>query len=291
MELNITTNLETALPQHIDFNFEQLKEWLSGRLEHYNSLVVTEDNIKGGKEDKSSLNALKKALEDRRISLKKEYLKPYDEFEKKIKELVGMIDEPVRAIDRQIKVFEDAKKAEKQTLISDFYASVIGELEQLLPFEKLYNPRWMNATYKMTDIQKEITETISKVKNDLGIIKAMHLECEQQMLDTYLRTLDMSAAMAEKTRFEEQQKRIKEYEAEQKRKAGNIVTLDDSSTPDKAAIHNYIEHRISGTTPADSAQPEQLKTIKVVFHDTTEAFRHEMRSLTEKYGVKYGGLN
>lgn len=274
MELIMTTDLEKSLPKAIDFNHEQLKTELSEKLGYYNSLVVTEDSIKGAKSNKSNLNALRTALEDKRKSVKKECMKPYDAFEMKIKELVGMIDEPIRAIDGQIKFFDDAKKAEKQAGIELFYSSNIEELSELLPLSKIWNDRWLNATFKMPEIEDEITKEIFKVKNDIGIIKAMRLECEQHMFDTYLRTFDMSAALAEKTRFEEQQKRLKEYEAVKKKEPVQEMQ-EVKAAPEPAPVQT-------------KAPQEEPKTICVKFEDTTAEFRHEMSALCQKHGIKYG---
>lgn len=280
MEFILETNLSN-LPKTIDFNHQQLKNELSEKLDYYNKLVVTEDSIKPAKDDRATLNKLKTALEDKRKEIKKECLTPYEAFEKQVKELVSMIDEPIGLIDSQLKSFEDKVKAEKQKSIEDFYTANIAELRELLPLEKIFNPKWLNSTYKMIDISKEIMATIEKAKNDIGIIKAMRLECEMQVLDKYLEHLDMSEALAEKNRFEEQQKKIKEYE---KQKA---VTAEE--------VHEVEEPRAvcaDGTLSEMEvfAEPEETKTLKVIFYDTTEAFRHEMRALTEKHKIKYGGI-
>lgn len=296
MELIMTTDLEKSLPQKIDFNYEAIKTELSEKLERYNSLVVTKDSISAAKKDKAALNSLKTALEDRRKEVKKDCLRPYEEFEQKIKELVGMIDAPVLAIDGQIKAFDEIKKAEKRADIQSFYADNIGDLAPILPFDKVFDPRWLNATYKIEDARKEITDRIFKTRNDIGVIKAMNLSGEQQVLDVYLRTLDMSAALAEKTRLEDQQKRMEEYEAARQKAAQEAPQEPKTVVVGGTPGHDLCDckpgdHVIFGWKPvtADISQ-EELKTIKVVFYDTTEAFRHDMRALTEKYGVKYGGL-
>lgn len=296
MELIMTTDLEKSLPQKIDFNYEAIKTELSEKLERYNSLVVTEDSVSAAKKDKAALNKLKTALEDRRKEVKKDCLRPYEEFEQKIKELVGMIDAPVLAIDGQIKAFDEIKKAEKRADIQGFYTENIGDLASLLPFEKIFDPRWLNATYKIEDAQKEIADRISKTRNDIGIIKAMKLSSEQQVLDVYLRALDMSAALAEKTRLEDQQKRMEEYEAARQKAAQEAPHEPKTVVIDGTPGHDLCDckpgdHVIFGGSPVTAGiSQEELKTIKVVFYDTTEAFRHDMRALTEKYGIRYGGL-
>lgn len=289
MELIMTTDLEKSLPQKIDFNYEAIKSELSEKLERYNSLVVTEDSISAAKKDKAALNKLKTALEDRRKEVKKDCLRPYEEFEQKIKELVGMIDAPVVAIDGQIKAFDEIKKAEKRADIQGFYADDIGDLAPLLPFDKVFDPRWLNVTYKIEDAQKEIADRIFKTRNDIGIIKAMNLNGEQQVLDVYLRTLDMSAALAEKTRLEAQQKRMEEYEAA-RQKAAQEAPQEPKTVVQAVSPVQERTQAPCVTFDDTSEPPEEPKTIKVVFYDTTEAFRHDMRALTEKYGVKYGGL-
>lgn len=300
LELVMKTDLAKAIPQAIQFNYEELKTQLPERLTYYNNLVVTEDSIKSAKADKATLNKLRTAFEEARKEVKRDCLNPYNDFESKEKELVGMIDSAITSIDGQVKIFDDQKKQEKQTAIESFFSANVGDLAALLPIEKVWNPKWLNATYKMADIEKEIKDTIFKVKNSINIIKAFGVACEQQMIDKYLETLDMGAAMAEKTRWEEQQKRLKEYEESQKkareeaeRKAAEVRTVEPASVEEKADAHDYIEAQIA--TSAHIPEPDEcppmqeaIKTIRVEFRDTTAAFRHEMHNLCVKYGVKYG---
>ena len=104
MEFIMSTDLTTALPKEIGFNFEELKAELAEKLDYYNNLVVTEDTIKEGKAEKAKLNKLREAVESKRKEIKKECMAPYTDFEAKVKELVAMIDAPVAAIDGQLKV-------------------------------------------------------------------------------------------------------------------------------------------------------------------------------------------
>jgi hypothetical protein len=296
MELIMTTDLAKELPKEILFNREQLKTELSEKLVYYKSLVVTEDSTKSAKVDRAKLNKLRTALEDKRIEVKKDCLIPYAEFEKEINELIGMIDEPINTIDSQLKNFEEQKKADKEKQINDFFLENVGDLLALLPLKKIYNPKWLNAGYKMSDIEKEIADTIFKAKNDINIIKAFGVECEQQMLDKYLFTLDMSAAMAEKTRFEEQQKRLKEYEELQRKAAAEKAAESLKSEPVKVIETTYSEptqaahpqqQYIPEPEQCTPVQQEQRKTISVTFQNTTADFRHEMGALCKAHGIKY----
>ena len=206
MEVRLTPAIEQVIPPQISFNFEEIKSELAGKLQVYQSMVVTESGIKEAKADRANLNKFKAALADSRKAVKAQWNQPLSDFESKMKELERMVDEPIGAIDRQVKAYDEAKKQEKRQQIERFFAEVVGDLAEVLPLSKIWNDRWLNATYPMKDIEKEIIERIRKTHSDIGIIVAMQLPCCDQMLSTYLETLDMSRAMEEKHKYEQAQK-------------------------------------------------------------------------------------
>ena len=284
MEVILHTDIEKCLPAVIDFNFEQLKSELSEKLKFYNSLVVTENEIKSAKEDRARLNRMKTAFDEKRKEIKKQWNAPYMEFEKKAKELVALIDEPIAAIDAQTKAFEQAETDKKYALICEFYANYVNELKELVPLEKIINPKWPNKGTSLAVIEKELQESLSKIRNDIKVIKAMRLSCETKMLDAYFISFDMGDALREKQRFEEQEEKIKALEK---------VSSEPSETP--APSHNASFTTLQPEAQADCSSPyyadgEDLKDIKVVFYGTTTKFRQEMRALTEKHGIQYGGI-
>lgn len=86
---------------------------MTQRLEKYQNLTFTADTVKEAKETKAGLNKFKEAIESRRKEIKKLCLKPYDEFENKVKELTKLIDEPINTINSQIQTFEERRIAQK----------------------------------------------------------------------------------------------------------------------------------------------------------------------------------
>lgn len=218
----INPTSENGFIQAIEFNFDELKTELSARLEKYENLTYTEDAIKTAKEDRANLNKFKEAIDKRRKEIKKLCLKPYEEFEKRIKELVFLVDKPVMAIDTQIKNFELQKAEAKKADIENFYNSIIEDFSDILPIEKIFNKKWLNATYKMSEIEKEIAETISDVKAKLEIINGLKLEADiaLQVKNKYLATLDFVEAMQEKEGLEKLktliEAREKQHKEEQK---------------------------------------------------------------------------
>ena len=206
MEVRVTPAIEQIIPPQISFNFEEIRAELAQKLQVYQNMVVTESGVKEAKADRANLNKFKAALADSRKSVKSQWNQPISDFEDKMKVLEQMVDEPISVIDRQIKSFEEIKKEEKRQSIEAFFEDNVGDLEEILPLQKIWNDRWVNATYPMKEIEQEIISRMRKTHNDINIIVAMQLPCTEQMLSTYLDTLDMSKAMEEKHRYEQAQK-------------------------------------------------------------------------------------
>ena len=233
----INPESENGFIQAIEFNFDELKTELSTRLEKYNNLTYTEETVKNAKEDRAGLNKFKEAIETRRKEIKALCMKPYNDFEAKVKELTSLIDKPILAIDTQIKNFDNQRMEAKRVDITDFYNSAIGDLVEILPLDKIFNTKWLNSTYKMTNIEKEIVETIGKVKGNLNVIDDLKLDPDLalQVKDKYLTTLDFGLAMAEKTRLENLKTAINKRETiqdEQIRQEEVKPVLIDEQTPE-----------------------------------------------------------
>lgn len=264
MEVRLTPSIEQVIPPQISFNFEEIKEELAGKLQVYRNMVVTEDGIKEAKADRANLNKFKTALSDSRKSVKRQWNQPLSDFEDKMKELEQMVDAPIGAIDRQIKAFDEIKKQEKRQSIEQFFAENIGDLEEVLHLEKIWNERWLNVTYSMKEIEKEILEKIRKAHSDIGIIMAMQLPCCDQMISSYLNTLDMSAAMEEKHRYEEAQKAKaqleKQKQAEPEVAKPEPVTVEPERVAEEPKVSEQQELRVLDFRVW--VTPEQMKALK-----------------------------
>lgn len=231
LELRVDTDLQTALPAEIGFNFEELKTELAERLDHYNNLVVTEDGIKDAKADRAKLNKLRTAIDSRRKDIKKEYLKPYNEFEGRIKELTLLIDEPIKAIDTQLENYEEQRKAAKMKKIEEAYAEYVPEeYKSILPLPKILDSKWLNATTAMTKVKEDIQAIAKRTGTDMRIIDAVDEEFRTAVKARYISTLDVEAAMAELDRLKEAQEAFKAREAEKKRREEERLAQEAKKT-------------------------------------------------------------
>ena len=217
MELKIYAPTDEQFPKSIDFNHEELKRELAEKLKKYDGVIYSDDSIKDAKSDRANLNKFKAAIEDRRKDIKKQCLKPYEDFEKKVKEIIALVDKPILAIDGQIKAYEeDQKKAKKQEIAEAYTEIVKPELFQIIPLAQIFNDRWLNVTYNMANIKQDIELVAQQVEADLGVIDTLESEFSLQIKDYYIRTRDLSGALREKARLEERKASLAEYEQSRK---------------------------------------------------------------------------
>ena len=216
MEMRMTTDLETALPAEIGFNFDELKVELTERLHHYNTLVVTEEAIKEAKEDMAKLRKLKEALDSRRKEVKKKCLEPYNAFEAQVKELTALIDKPVAAINGQVKAFEELEKAKKLEEIAAAYEELVQDsLRDIIPLKRILDPKWLNKGTTMKSIREAIATIANRAKIDtLYIESATNPKYLTAVRAKYIETLNIDAALDHRDELEAAEQAFSKREAE-----------------------------------------------------------------------------
>lgn len=211
MELRIE---KITFPEVIEFNFEELKQEITNRVAMYTNMVYTEDQVKQAKADRANLNKFVKALSDERIKVKKQYMKPYEEFEAKVNELSKIVQEPIKLIDKQVKGYEEQKKQEKLDEITNFFNST--DHPEWLHISQIFHEKWLNASVSMKSINEEINLRLELIKNDIATLSNLP-EFGFEATEVYKTTLDINKALNEGRRLSEIQKRKAEHEAEQAR--------------------------------------------------------------------------
>lgn len=215
MELILKSGTVT-IPQAIE-NIQLLKQELADRLDYYKSLIVTEDGIKDAKADKAALNKLKAAIDEQRKEAKRQVMALYSPLEKECKELLSMIDEPIAAIDGQLKAFDEKKKAEKFAALVEFFEQI--NMLDFVKLEHVLNPKWANVTVKLDALKSEISGAIQTIVDDYAEIKKLYADSPMltAIVQRFETTLDKSAALAYAAEIERKEQARKAAEEAQKK--------------------------------------------------------------------------
>ena len=186
------------------FNYQELKQQLQEKLNDYKGYLVTNENLTQAKSDRALLNKVKKAINDERIKVKNEVLKLYNEtFEPQCKELTSLVDDVVTSIDNQIKAQEEIAKTEKKLGIREICKALVEKVDFIPDAEHfldtVWNEKWLNKTYSLEDIRKDLEQSINQVKNDLSVIE-MTIQNEVDKAEVkveYFKHMDLSVALKE----------------------------------------------------------------------------------------------
>ena len=261
MELRVN---EVAIPEKIDFNYEELKAELTSKVSFYETLVYTDDQIKDAKADKANLNKLKKALNDERIRREKEYMQPFNVFKAQINEIIGIIDKPIAVIDEQVKAYDEKRKAEKQKAIEELFATI--GFQNFVTLEKIWDPKWLNASTSMKSIEDQMKSKMYEIGN--GVLTLSQLpEFGFEATEVFKETLDINKAISEAKRMSEIAKAKAEAEARRKaaeeaRKAAEEARKAAEEARRKAEEERKAQERAAmaqAMTPPEDAQPAPVE--------------------------------
>lgn len=224
----------------IETNFEEIKAALAAGLEEYKGMVFTAESQPEAKRTVASLRKLKKAMNDRRIEIKKTFMAPYTNFEAQVKELDKLIDEPIDFISGQIEEFERRRVEAKKAMICEIYTGIMAEhgtVMEYLPLDRIYDSRWENSTTTQKAITEAITAHVEHVEKDLDTIRAMESEFEDKGLAKYKATLELSDAIATMNQYQKQKEEILRRQAEEEqRKAEEEARRAAEEEQRKAAL-------------------------------------------------------
>lgn len=158
-------------------------------LSMYKAENYSEANIADAKRDKAELNAAAKKLNDKRIEIEREWVKPLNEFKDTVTAACQEIKTTSSQIDSVVKEVEVREKAEKRQLIEKFFAE---KGCQYFTLEKIWSEAWLNKGAKMKDIKAEIVARIQQTEDDLLILDRIN---EPEAKAYYLDTLSLDAAL------------------------------------------------------------------------------------------------
>ena len=283
MEFLIKTDLN-AIPQAIDFNFEEMKAELTEKLTAYNALVVTEDSIRDAKADKAKLNKLRTAVEDKRKEVKKLCLAPYENFEKQCKEIVALIDEPIKSIDGQVAVFDQKLQDEKWEQITEYYQSEVKELLELVPLERIVSPKWKNKTESLESVCNGIGDRLDAIRTDLQTIEGLGSEFQNEVTNTYLTDFNLSKAIAYKNHLEEHKRQMEEMKARKIAESAEKPAVVPTPQPEPVKVEATPE-----PAPVPAPAPQKPDPMYKVKFETvgTKAQIIALREYMNANGIKY----
>lgn len=298
-ELSLVIKNQQAIAgiRHIDWNKDELIERVRAVTAKYKGLVYTDDDITNARTDRAELNAIKNSISDSRIQVKKFVMAPYDQFEAEVAEVTNLIIEAVKPIDEAIKTHDENQKADKKKQLVAYFDSIIGDLAESVTFERVFDPKMVNASTSMKKAKEGIADGVQQIRTNIETINTVVSEPYRSFaVANYLQTMKLAGSMKLAQRMEQEDRRKAELAAapapapsapavEHPKPAAPVQPAPQHSSFVAAAEKAAATTPAPAPAPAES--PEKLYAMSFRAIGTKEqlmALRQYMKDNHIKYG-------
>lgn len=173
----------------VSTNVDQLVSFIGERIKDYDPAKYDGDADKARK-DRTELN--KGVAQVKAVRQKIQDLNPYGGLIEKLASAEKLIQSGSDKLGDIVKARENEEKDAKRAVIQTMWDA---KDFNLFPLDKVFNPKWLNKTYKITDIEKEIDVIIGRTHGDLKSIEDFGGVDVDALKARYLTDLDLSATM------------------------------------------------------------------------------------------------
>lgn len=203
-------------PGTVDENIQQVHEQVTQWLASFPTDLsnCTESDIASMKSNCASLRSGKKTIEEERKRIKKEYLKPLDEFEAKVKPITVEIDKAIDMYKSKLDEYEVIRCDTKRKEITEWWNAHRNPMMKP-DISLVWDERYLNKTGIGQTWKEDLQSKIDKIDADLSVIGSMNSNMDQLNFVSarYSEHLDLSRAIGEWNEHVEALRRTEELRA------------------------------------------------------------------------------
>lgn len=216
-----------SVDENINQVHEQVRSWLASFPTDLSN--CTESDIAIMKSNCASLRSGKKTIEEERKRIKKEYLKPLDEFEAKVKPITVEIDKAIDMYKSKLDEYEVIRCDKKRNEITEWWNAHRNPMMKP-DISLVWDERYLNKTGIGQTWKEDLQSKIDKIDADLSVIGSMNSNMDQLNFVSarYSEHLDLSRAISEWNEHVEALRRTEEIraKAEAERQAREKARLE-----------------------------------------------------------------
>ena len=274
-------NIEIIIenPEQGIANYEPLKAAAQEMAAVYGSQLVSVDAIKDAKADMAMLRKLAKSASDMRIKIEREHAAKIATVTKQLKEVAGIFTDAAAKIDSQVKAYDEERKAARLEEIRQIYAEEIGDMADIIPFDKLYRADWLNKTTTDKTVRGDIQTAVINAQTGIEQIKGLGSPHENAILSAFLDRLSLADALAAKKRLEDMDAAM-ERRKEEARKAEEAAQTAPVEEP---IAEVYVKDE---PLPFDD-EPEPVMDFTFTVKGATMAHLEALTAFLEENGYNY----
>ena len=165
------------MPQILS-NINDVREFIAQQTETDRNLVLqTSEDFERARKRCADLNKIAQQMDEERKRVKREYNRPYELFDKALKETIAVITTAKDNLWGQVTAAENAVRERKEQEYKDYYEEHAGVTGKFRTWEQIFNKSWTNKGYTPEKVKKEIDGIIEGIQSDIdtiGKLKSKH---------------------------------------------------------------------------------------------------------------------
>ncbi len=275
---DLTLKVERQIPGELVTNALAIKAFVEDRIKDF-SVEKYAGDAEAAKKDRAVLNNAIKELDGKRLQLEREFMAPFEEFKKIIKDTTSLIKEASIKLDNFVKQKEaEEKEAKKEKIRTLFDSKHFG----IVDFDEFIDQRWLNKSYKMKDIEEEMDAKIKKITSDFDVINGLG---QDQMVARvkYLETFDLSQAFAAAETAKQARERLAQ---EEKDRIARQIEQQKKEVVQDAEVWKREESVSSLAAEAAGVEDDPIIEYTLKFRGTRSALLSMRKYMTE-LGITY----
>lgn len=208
----------TYTPATVSANFDALERRVREAVSIYEGAkydLTDPGAVRDAKRHRSYLNGIAKQIDERRKAVKRDYMAPYEAFDKRARAVAQIATDASDGIKAQLDEAEETRKADRFAELSQYYEDTAGLLAPLVPYMRFHDPKWLNKTCPLPKAESELDEKVNALAESWDTLKrvmdgsAYYDVAERELFGS----LDLSAAIKAAKRTEEQDKALAQLKA------------------------------------------------------------------------------
>lgn len=147
-----------------EFNFEELKKFATEKVEKYQNLIITEEEVTEIKKEMAEINKYSKEIDTKRKEFEKQYKARIDPVLAQILEIKGIFDNAYSGLKTQVDKFEIAEREKKRRYIMQQIEEIVNK-ENLQDYYARFaiQEKWLNKTTSLKSIKIDLDDIVADI--------------------------------------------------------------------------------------------------------------------------------
>lgn len=171
-----------AIDDTLEDKLAKLKKNVDEKLADYVDVkhIEKDEDFKAAKKYRAAVNDVKKPIEAQRKAAKKKYSDPLKTFDKTISEITAPIDKLSDEYKAEIDRYDGECRKRRLTALKGHYYDLAGEMGPLVPYERIADDRWLNASFGEVKAKNIIERRVGELLHQFKFVNGLDYADESE---------------------------------------------------------------------------------------------------------------